>query len=396
MLQSTESYHSLIVAYFRQQTPVQVVWVRSSDNKELLQRLNSNGLQWSLGEISSGGVYFDMESDSLTQNDFNFNSSYYWLVKGQFPGAMNQFNLQFDTHLTFFDSNLTLFNIWSTSKSLMIEEMGCWNSTFMLSPTRGERNLSGTELETTIYVSDLSAAQNQTTALLSSNFTKEGASFQIMLQVKYFHTLNLILSEKFKFSIKISKITEDIETYGDLNETDILSAGALLNTKNLHKFHFIFSDFYLQEDLFYLLTPELVSGQDYLTFLSPLDTDVWITFCLFLLLIAALIKCFGIITQDQNVEVIIQVVGTVAMQGINPMPHNTSLRLIMLSGLVLMLVLFNLYTASLLGVILTQPKDKFHDSAGVVSSQIGLARMNNYYSEMALTVRLCALHSNKM
>lgn len=150
---------------------------------------------------------------------------------------------------------------------------------------------------------------------------------------------------------------------------------------------------YFRQNLYYLLTPEMAHERNFYTFLAPLDGPVWIVLTLFLLLIATLLKFFNYITRqsekesEQRSSIFLQIIGIVTNQGLSDVPHESSIRILTLSALVMILVLFNLYTASLLTVILTPPSDTFKNAEELLQNRVHLSRFNNSFTEIALKVR---------
>lgn len=134
---------------------------------------------------------------------------------------------------------------------------------------------------------------------------------------------------------------------------------------------------------------------DLLTFFNPLARDVWIVFFIFVLLISVMFK-ISYIWLDKIIDrseedkdepsVFINIFEIITNQGINDVPLQTSIRMVILSGLILMLVLFNLYSASLLTVILMPPIDPYRHANELIASDIQLSRYAEPYAEFALQV----------
>uniref|UniRef100_A0A336MRZ3 CSON006140 protein n=1 Tax=Culicoides sonorensis TaxID=179676 RepID=A0A336MRZ3_CULSO len=204
--------------------------------------------------------------------------------------------------------------------------------------------------------------------MLNELYNEPRSSFKIPLQLKYFHNMNLLLSDSFNFQIQISCTSSEL---GNLNENDSLYAS---------------------------LKDDFTRKSDLLTFLAPLAKDVWITFVLFIALISTMFKISYVVlgkyrhNDDENLRpepsVLVNVFEIITNQGVNHVPHQTSIRLVILSGLILMVILFNLYSASLLTVILTPPIDNFHNVDDVMESDIKLSRFDHAYAEYAFQLRI--------
>lgn len=104
--------------------------------------------------------------------------------------------------------------------------------------------------------------------------------------------------------------------------------------------------------------------------------------------------------ETDEPSVLLNIFEIITNQGINDVPEQTSIRLIILSGLILMVILFNLYSASLLTVILTPPSDPYRHVHEMISSDIQMSRYNHSYAEFAVRVSTClftfcfCLHKN--
>lgn len=415
---------NFLIDYFTRLYQITQIGIFSCDDKDNNVRdtvlpANNHHLRWSTKFAYENvadtvkGFYLNLSCpgtvDALnhaSEQDL-FGKGYHWLIEGaigQTPhdALENLKGIRADSQISFiqsFGDEKLLNDVYAyanhLSYDIIAQPYGTWsamkgfNLTYVPKP-KHRNNFNQTEFRLMIFMMNTEQQIFSETQMDVSYFDnlygRFGVTFDTLLQVKFFHSLNQLLREKFNFKATVSVISKDVEQYDRLNGADIISAGAFLRANNFDRYDFIFTKFKLEQGLFYLLTPELTSDRDYLTFLIPLDTPVWVVFILFLLLLAVLVKIFGMISKSNDIDVITQIVGIVTNQGVNPMPENYSLRVIFLTGLTMMLVLFNLYTASLIGVILTPPSDRFENSTQVLKSSIALARQDNYYTKEALGV----------
>lgn len=411
---------NILIDYFTQLNQITQIGIftcgQFNDTQNLVKLANHRNLRWFTGvqskEVlaSSRGFYLNLSCPEAVKiltiaSEYNlFEKGYKWLLDSNSDQAPHEIleavsGIRADSQISF-TQNIgdvkILYDVYGYGKHLRsdvsAEVYGQWSNVkgFNLSHVPRpslRKDFDQTELRLMIFTGVEGSSEVNDIAYFDDLYTRFGTTFDHLLQVKYFHSLNLMLREKFNLKATVTFVTHDVEQYDRLNGADMISAGAFLEQDNLEQFDFIFSKFRIEQDLFYLLTPELTSDRDYLTFLIPLDTPVWVVFILFLILLASLVKIFGLISKSNDIDVITQIVGIVTSQGVSPMPENYSLRGIFLTGLMMMLILFNLYTASLIGVILTPMADKFENSTQVLRSDIALARQNDYYTQQALEVR---------
>uniref|UniRef100_A0A336MGY3 CSON015140 protein n=1 Tax=Culicoides sonorensis TaxID=179676 RepID=A0A336MGY3_CULSO len=328
-------------------------------------------------ENVSKGIYLDCtcsECDFVIkmiskQNNLKILNS--WLIlNGHIPvnDLMKNLRIDSDFKVIFTQENSTnfyeiigfyniegkLYNIsyakWNAKNKELIFQDPVKNSLNFLN--RG--NFYNVPIKTGFYISNSSMkTDSMSLDMLNELYNEPRSSFKIPLQLKYFHNMNLLLSDSFNFQIQISCAGSEL---GNLNENDSLYE-SLKDAK-----------------------------------------DVWITFVLFIALISAMFKISYVFlgkyrdNDEENVRpepsVLVNVFEIVTNQGVNHVPHQTSIRLVILSGLILMVILFNLYSASLLTVILTPPIDNFHNVDDVMESDIKLSRFDHAYAEYAFQLRL--------
>lgn len=175
------------------------------------------------------------------------------------------------------------------------------------------------------------------------------------------------------------------------NETDIISAVSLMTVDRIREFTFVFQAFYIQTDLFYRLTSNLITDTVFQTFLSPFSSDIWTVFIIFLVLFACIGKILHFFSKKylkykEAMSLILETIRILSVQGTDVQLKTTALRLLLLSGQSFMLVLFSWYCGSLLNVILSPPTDSFHNVDELIQSGIHLSRQNIFYVGVGLNV----------
>lgn len=162
-------------------------------------------------------------------------------------------------------------------------------------------------------------------------------------------------------------------------EVDIISAGALVRGCRLAEFDYIFCRLFLRVDLYYRLTPDLVN-QKKVIFLAPLEWNAWLVFVLVLILIVGSLVLHGDALLD-GLWALIQLISVQAFTVIS------KYRVILLTSLYLIVVLFNIYSTSLLKIILTPPIDSFK-GVGDIFQSLFISRIDIFF--VGVTLKLAS------
>lgn len=159
-------------------------------------------------------------------------------------------------------------------------------------------------------------------------------------------------------------------------EADIVSAGALVRSCRLDEFDYVFCRLFLRVDLYYRLTPDLVGRQKTATFLAPLAANAWLALLLVLVVIIASLVLQGKSMFGATWD-------SIRLFVVQSFAHIEKYRIILLTSLYLVVVLFNIYSTSLLRIILTPPIDMFK-SVGDVLQSLFITRIDIFFVGVTL------------
>ncbi|XP_062551820.1 ionotropic receptor 75a-like isoform X2 [Armigeres subalbatus] len=148
------------------------------------------------------------------------------------------------------------------------------------------------------------------------------------------------------------------------NEADV-AATAIFQRINRHaEFDIIHQSWEFTSGFIYRITPQLTSATGGGDFLKPFENSVWIASSVTLLLIVTALKLFGKLihkTYENEPDMswmayILDVVGSISQQGIpGRISARLSMKLVLSSLLMLVVVLYNYYTSAVVGGLLSSP-----------------------------------------
>ncbi|EAT34617.1 AAEL013153-PA [Aedes aegypti] len=150
------------------------------------------------------------------------------------------------------------------------------------------------------------------------------------------------------------------------NEADVATTGILHRTNRHAEFDFIHFSWEFTTGFLYRMTPQLRDSSGSGSFWTPFDGMVWLASAVtvitvlfvlkLVLLIISKIKLYEPTRNGPFMSYIVDVIATIAQQGSsNQVSGRISIRIIIFSLLFLTLLLYNYYTSSVVGGLLSSP-----------------------------------------
>lgn len=181
------------------------------------------------------------------------------------------------------------------------------------------------------------------------------------------------------------------------NEADLITGGAIPKVCRLKEFDYVYWKGIIAANLYYRLTPDLEASSDQMVFLSPFDSLIWTSLICMLGLIWILMVVFfpdSPLQSSATSNASVFVVQLLTMQALNPLPSKLPAKICSATSLLLMLVIFTLYSTSLLKIMLAKPKEKFKDANEVLKSGINVARYDLLFVQTSLESRMIQVSRN--
>ncbi|KAH8282724.1 hypothetical protein KR054_009323, partial [Drosophila jambulina] len=204
--------------------------------------------------------------------------------------------------------------------------------------------------------------------------------------IKYHYELLTLLRERFNFTVnfrnsrgwagRLGNTTFRLGLLGIVmrNEADIAASGAFNRINRFAEFDIIHQSWKFETAFLYRYTPDLDTHGSSGNFLSPFSDRVWIFSVLTVVAVSIIWVLFEIIGKKLQrrkvepllnvekdkldikttcVERILQTFGAMCQQGLDPTPRDHSVRFLVITLFLFSLVMYNYYTSSVVGGLLS-------------------------------------------
>ncbi|XP_030383982.1 ionotropic receptor 75a [Scaptodrosophila lebanonensis] len=342
--------------------------------------------------------------------DRYFNKTYQWLVWGVnqridnlFPPEINYIGP--NAQVTFVNESNGVYMLWDIhSKGRHLkskleirliakidrnsEQLQQIRNIFELQSIRNRDQFNGLTLRGASVIDQENITTNeQITAILSRPSKDSGvAAF-----IKYHYELLGLLQERFNFSVRfrnsrgwagrLGNTTFRLGLLGIImrNEADVAASGSFNRINRFAEFDTIHQSWKFETAFLYRFTPDLNTDGKSGNFLAPFRKEVWyiglgtLIVVVIMWFLIKVIKSRSLKMDSQNLffenenepsvskyisphnysELILQTLGAVCQQGMDPMYNNLPSRCIVLTIFLFSLVMYNYYTSSVVGGLLS-------------------------------------------
>lgn len=154
----------------------------------------------------------------------------------------------------------------------------------------------------------------------------------------------------------------------------------------------------------YRITPQLSVASGGGNFFTPFDINVWIASSIIMVIVLIVLKLvtlilFRTLASETNTPLaahLVDVVGTIAQQGIpSHVSQKIPIRITLLSLLLLNVVLYNYYTSSVVGGLLSSPGKGPETIKEIIESPLTLSFRDIGYHKILFRVSPLLEHSSK-
>uniref|UniRef100_A0A3F2ZDJ1 Ionotropic receptor 75a N-terminal domain-containing protein n=2 Tax=Lutzomyia longipalpis TaxID=7200 RepID=A0A3F2ZDJ1_LUTLO len=348
--------------------------------------------------IASCGVLVDCGCPGIenilekSSNNRYFNLTYSWMIFGAPGHTWEEFldpflNIEFSTDLIFVQKNpesplkLNLVDVYS---------LGRHRGSSLIGIPFAEYDSEGKELRILINLwpkfrktnrGNFQSFQLKAGAPIDrDNVTQDDVNPLLMLPgktpgvasfVKYQSYLNFLIQDMHNFTLKY-RITRawaghlpsgyrlGVLGVMALDEADICMSAIFPFRNRIDEFEFVHSSYKFIIGFAFRVSSE--SSDSSASLLAPLHTSVWISLILTMLIILIVELTVRIIFivykfsfSGSTAKDFVDIMGALCQQGIDPIPRNIVQRIIILFTLFLAFFLYNYYTSSVVGVLLSTP-----------------------------------------
>ncbi|XP_059609526.1 ionotropic receptor 75a-like [Phlebotomus argentipes] len=346
---------------------------------------------------SSCGVVVNCEcsgADEIVQIASNyrfFNITYSWLLFGAEDNTWQQFldpvfNIEFSSDVVFVQTQnnstkLDLIDVYSLGRhrgsSLIGVKFAEYDNAdrsldiiLNLWPKfdRNHRaNFKGFQLKAVVTID----RDNMTEADVKPLLLQPGKTPGIVAFVKYQSHLNYYLQDMYNFSLKY-RITRawaghlpsgyrlgllGVMTRG---EADISMSAVFAYIHRFIEYDFVHSSYMFKVGFVFRVGSD--SSASDASLLAPFETDVWlslmVTICI-VLFVGVIVRMIFLVTKHpfsgSMVRDLVDIFAALCQQGVDPVPGNIVQKIIIFMTLFLAFFLYNYYTSSVVGVLLSSP-----------------------------------------
>ncbi|KAH8249161.1 hypothetical protein KR032_006716, partial [Drosophila birchii] len=219
---------------------------------------------------------------------------------------------------------------------------------------------------------------NEQIELILSRPTKDSG---VAAFIKYHYELLSLLRERFNFTVnfrnsrgwagRLGNTTFRLGLLGIImrNEADIAASGAFNRINRFAEFDIIHQSWKFETAFLYRYTPDLDTHGSSGNFLSPFSDRVWVFSLLTVAAVSIIWVIFEIVDKKLQqrkiepipnhdmkttcVERILQTFGAMCQQGLDPTPRDRSVRFLVITLFLFSLVMYNYYTSSVVGGLLS-------------------------------------------
>lgn len=145
------------------------------------------------------------------------------------------------------------------------------------------------------------------------------------------------------------------------DEADVAGSGIFNRLNRFDEFDIIHQSWTFNAKFIFRVDPDAV-GVDPTIFLAPFTYSVWTCLCVITVVILLFIRSIYFVERklpelvDESPSLgAVAIIGSYCQQGIEPVPHLITYRTIVLFVLILSSLLYNYYTSSIVGALLSSP-----------------------------------------
>ncbi|XP_037910401.1 uncharacterized protein LOC119651108 isoform X2 [Hermetia illucens] len=318
-----------------------------------------------------------------------FNKSYQWLlVDSENIGLINFKNathgIGLNAQVTYGNtSSVEMFSLYDLHSKgqhlkapLIANEYARWSENkgfavdFPMEFVQGvqnRRNFHGQNLRGVVVIDRDDIEPTQANDILSTPSKLVG----VTAFSKYHYNLVKILQQFYNFSVNYrithgwagrlpgSQFRLGLLGVVQRNEADVAASGMFNRINRLPEFDTIHESWKLELAFLYRMTGELKDGQKSGgSFLLPFDDNVWIVSCVFVALMGLAWKIIVFLEKyhcrlEKRCNVVVNALSIVCQQGLNQTPERTSTRIISFAFLLFSMIMYNFYTSSVVGGLLS-------------------------------------------
>ncbi|XP_065088198.1 ionotropic receptor 75a [Ochlerotatus camptorhynchus] len=263
------------------------------------------------------------------------------------------------------------------------------------------RNFNGLRLRGVTVIDRDNLTSDDVDGILSAPGREQGVVFFI----KYHYALLSMLREYHNFTIKYRiargwagrlKSGYRLGLLGILsrNEADVATTGVFQRLNRHAEFDFIHHSWEFSAGFLYRMTPLLRDSSGTGSFFTPFDNMVWMVSAVTIIAVLLVLKLASlIITRLKRYEpnssfitYAVDIIATVAQQGVsNQVSNRVSIRIIIFSLLFLTLLLYNYYTSSVVGSLLSSPGKGPQTIKEITDSPLKLSFLDIGYHKVLFT-----------
>ncbi|XP_058814600.1 ionotropic receptor 75a-like [Topomyia yanbarensis] len=324
-----------------------------------------------------------------------FNITYNWLFLAENDTTVDANNvlwklksIQMNTDLTILENvsnssekSYDLIDVYAKGRHLCKDiyqhKYGIWNSDKGITMVPGYNryylryNFDGLQLRGVTVID----RDNVTSKDVDSILETPGSTQGVVVFVKYHYALLCILRDYHNFRIKFRiargwagrlKSGYRLGLLGILarNEVDVAATGIFQRTNRHAEFDIIHLSWEFSAGFIYRMTPQLSDASGGGNFFTPFDENVWIASAVTMIVLLIVLKLSSLIfsrifREDPHISLVtyfLEAVASIAQQGLSgTVSPRMPIRIILFSLLVLNLVLYNYYTSSVVGGLLSSP-----------------------------------------
>ncbi|XP_055632722.1 ionotropic receptor 75a [Toxorhynchites rutilus septentrionalis] len=175
------------------------------------------------------------------------------------------------------------------------------------------------------------------------------------------------------------------------NEADVATTGIFQRVNRHAEFDSIHLSWEFEARFIYRITPQLSDASGGGNFFTPFDRNVWIASSIIMVIVLVVLKLVTLIrsrtlkneTNTPLAAYLVDVVGTIAQQGVpGQVPPKIPIRIALLSLLLLNLVLYNYYTSSVVGGLLSSPGKGPETVEEIIESPLTLSFLDVPYHKV--------------
>ncbi|XP_026844116.1 ionotropic receptor 75a-like [Drosophila persimilis] len=233
---------------------------------------------------------------------------------------------------------------------------------FKLQSTEYRGQFNGITLRGASVIDQEDITTNEQIEAILSRSTKDSG---VAAFIKYHYELVGLLRDRFNFSVnfrnsrgwagRLGNTTFRLGLLGVVkrDEADIAASGAFNRLNRFAEFDTIHQSWKFEAAFIYRFTPDLDTHGKSGNFLAPFSKAVWFLILVSLIVFSVIWKCYALTIQSSWAESFLQSFAALCQQGLDPIPKDHSSRFVVITIFLFSLVIYNYYTSSVVGGLLS-------------------------------------------